>query len=174
MDKLFENRRIKKDQKTMLFENMVKLNPDLKLNKKGTLAKKRLNEYDNYNYPAGADADPNAPWHQNDDVDEYDNWNFDKHFDVILNSQHGGTYNLDWWYLMPDGDEFDIFLNQLKANPKDPELRKRVDILVNKFLQTDTKGFEWDYPERDGEPTDRGDRGGDDGYGAYGYEGPGR
>jgi hypothetical protein len=28
---------------------------------------KRLSEYDNYNYPAGADADPNAPWNQKDD-----------------------------------------------------------------------------------------------------------
>ena len=33
----------------------------------------KLNEYDNYNYPAGADADPNAPWHQNDDDYEPEN-----------------------------------------------------------------------------------------------------
>lgn len=25
-----------------------------------------IDEYDNYNYPAGADADPNAPWHRDD------------------------------------------------------------------------------------------------------------
>jgi hypothetical protein len=30
------------------------------------LEMKRLSEYDNYNYPAGADADPNAPWNQGD------------------------------------------------------------------------------------------------------------
>lgn len=29
-----------------------------------------VNEYDNYNYPAGADADPNAPWNQ-DEGSEY-------------------------------------------------------------------------------------------------------
>ena len=30
------------------------------------LEMKRLSEYDNYNYPWGADADPNAPWNQSD------------------------------------------------------------------------------------------------------------
>jgi hypothetical protein len=30
------------------------------------LEMKRLSEYDNYNYPAGADADPNAPWNQSE------------------------------------------------------------------------------------------------------------
>ena len=31
------------------------------------LEMKRLTEYDNWNYPEGADADPRAPWNQNDD-----------------------------------------------------------------------------------------------------------
>lgn len=32
-----------------------------------------IKEYDNYNYPPGADADPNAPWHEKDDRDsEYE------------------------------------------------------------------------------------------------------
>jgi len=30
------------------------------------LEMKRLSEYDNYNYPMGADADPNAPWNQSE------------------------------------------------------------------------------------------------------------
>jgi hypothetical protein len=35
--------------------------------------KSEIKEYDNYNYPAGADADPNAPWHEKDDRDsEYE------------------------------------------------------------------------------------------------------
>ena len=38
VNKLAENRRIKKDKKTLLFENIVKLNPDLKLNENGGLS----------------------------------------------------------------------------------------------------------------------------------------
>ena len=29
-----------------------------------------MDEYDNYNYPAGADADPRAPWHEKDEPDD--------------------------------------------------------------------------------------------------------
>ena len=32
----------------------------------------QIKEYDNYNYPAGADADPNAPWNQADNEPEYE------------------------------------------------------------------------------------------------------
>jgi hypothetical protein len=31
-----------------------------------SLEMKRLSEYDNWNYPEGADADPNAPWNQSE------------------------------------------------------------------------------------------------------------
>ena len=34
------------------------------------LIKTVVNEYNNYDYPAGADADPRAPWNQSDDDDE--------------------------------------------------------------------------------------------------------
>jgi len=41
-------------------------------NKIKRIDENEIKEYDNYNYPAGADADPNAPWHQNDRDTEYE------------------------------------------------------------------------------------------------------
>lgn len=151
-----------KDSKQMLFEMMAKLNPDLKLNKNGTVTKRKLNEYNNYDYPAGADADPNAPWHQVDDeVDEYIDWDFDKYHNIILNSQHGGTYNVDWEFLAPEDRVFDMLHN----NPNNPELHKIIDTLIIKFLETSHgRNIDWDYPEPDGEPSDYG-RDVDEGFG---------
>jgi hypothetical protein len=60
-----------KDSKTLLFENMIKLNPDFK-SKQILKEGYGMNEYNNLDYPVGADADPSAPWHQNDDEGPYE------------------------------------------------------------------------------------------------------
>lgn len=49
---------MKKDTKQRLFEIMSIVDKSFKA---------KLNEYDNYSYPAGADSDPKAPWNQDDE-----------------------------------------------------------------------------------------------------------
>ena len=77
-----------KDSKKRLLEVMQRVAPNF--------TGKILNEYDNYNYPPGADADPSAPWHDKGE-DEYESWDFDdKYNQVILHSTGGGWESVDW------------------------------------------------------------------------------
>jgi len=53
----------------------------------------KVNEYDNYNYPAGADADPNAPWNQGPDIDpeyEYEYREGEYDWDEVLDDNYNG------------------------------------------------------------------------------------
>jgi len=108
---LFENRLLKKDQKTLLFENMIKLNPDLKLTPKGRLRVKRtLNESGAFN-DAGeplmthqqynAYSEPSEPDYDSDEYrnapDREQNFNdvvksLEKHFDTILDHYGSAEY----------------------------------------------------------------------------------
>ena len=50
----------------------------------------QIKEYDNYNYPAGADADSNAPWNQADNEPEYEYRNGELDDVDFLDKNHTG------------------------------------------------------------------------------------
>jgi hypothetical protein len=56
-----DRKQILADKEKAILENFAKTFNSIK-----RIDEFELKEYDNYNYPAGADADPNAPWHQDD------------------------------------------------------------------------------------------------------------
>jgi hypothetical protein len=133
-----------KSSKKRLFEVMQRVAPNFK--------GKALNE-GGWNLPDNVyDNDP----HFNDPGDDdFSDWYLEKsqghsYPSVVLRSHHSGTHYVDWEYLIPDEEELQPFLNQLNANPKDPALLKKIDALVDEYLQSPSgQTFEWGYPERD-------------------------
>ena len=69
---------------------------------KESLGEINLKEFDNYNYPPGADADPNAPWNQPEppefvEYDVIDDGDSVDDFSVTVQTDDGGTYT-DYLY----------------------------------------------------------------------------
>ena len=152
-----------KNSKQRLFEVMQRVAPNFK----GTA----LNE-GGWNLPDNVyDSDP----HFNDPGnDDFSDWELNKYNNVILNSEHGGTYEIELEKLVPDEAEAEALYNEIKNGPMTDELHAKIDALVMEYLDTHALDMEWDYPEPDYPDPDDYDRGGDDGYGKYGYEGYGR
>lgn len=152
-----------KASKKRLFEVMQRVAPNFK----GTA----LNE-GGWNLPDNVyDSDP----HFNDPGnDDFSDWELNKYNNVILNSEHGGTYEIELEKLVPDEAEAEALYNEIKNGPMTDELHAKIDALVMEYLDTHALDMEWDYPEPDYPDPDDYDRGGDDGYGKYGYEGYGR
>jgi hypothetical protein len=59
-------------------------------NKIKRIDENELKEYDNYNYPAGADADPNAPWNQDDYETQYEYRNGELDDVNVLDKNYSG------------------------------------------------------------------------------------
>ena len=125
-----ENFKFGKSSKKRLFEVMQRVAPNFK--------GKALNE-GGWNLPDNVyDNDP----HFNDPGDDdFSDWYLEKsqghsYPSVVLRSHHSGTHYVDWEYLIPDEEELQPFLNQLNANPKDPALLKKIDALVDEYLQS--------------------------------------
>ena len=137
-----------KSSKKRLFEVMQRVAPNFK--------GKALNE-GGWNLPDNVRSDD--PHFNPDPEDDYSTWGFEKdrrgNYMVVLYSEHNGEHSVEWDYLLEDSEEYDIIQNQIKTNPKDPELIKRIDVLVDEFLRSNMgQSFEWTYQEPDGEPYD--------------------
>ena len=52
-----------------------------------------------------------------------------------------------------------IIISKINTNPKDPELKIKIDALVDQYLKSPRgQSFDWDYPERDYDGPDSSDR----------------
>ena len=138
--------------KQRLFEIISKLDNSFK---------PKLNEFDNYNYPAGADADPNAPWNQVDDnisdVDIYYN-NNSNDFMLLAKSENGGYKEYSGLALLEktNNPELQQYFSQFTNGGlsheivRSPEFNAKANDLFD-----DTVGngnIEWEYPDGDNEP----------------------
>ena len=141
-----------KSSKKRLFEVMQRVAPNFK--------GKALNE-GGWNLPDNVRSDD--PHFNPDPEDDYSHWELEKsrggYDEIVLYSEHSGWHVIDWGYLFPTGDEpeFLEIMNQISTNPKDPELIKKIDALVDEYMKSGHGDFQWDYPEPDGEPSNYGD-----------------
>jgi len=151
-----------KDSRQRLFEVMARLDKTFK---------PKLNEYDNYNYPPGADADPNAPWNQVDDSLDYIegqySMQYPKSFNVRAHSADGkGTFDREGFEIIDDMIENGIekytpeqqqavsYFEQYRNGGltdeigKSQEFQGMVDLIWD-ATYGDKTDFEWDYPDMD-------------------------
>jgi hypothetical protein len=158
------------DSKQRLFEIMGRLDPTFKvkpaLNENKKTGKKKLNEYDNYNYPAGADADPNAPWNERPEpewngkinIDPSDNIE-DFIITIYSTSPSEEAYNEVNLYTLvqkyAQGQD-QYFLDAIQQpNPEqNPELMKKINDMLEQYADGDV---EWEAYENDDEPPERDD-----------------
>jgi len=147
------------DSKKRLFEIMGRLDPTfkpvLREEKQTKKYKKQINEYDNYNYPAGADADPNAPWNQADEPEwngEFDvepSDNIEDFMITMFSTSPQATHRLNLYTLVQKyaQGEDDYFLNAISMpNPeKNPELMKIIERLLGDYAMAGN--VEWEYDE---------------------------
>lgn len=117
------------------------------------IIKSVINEYNNYDYPAGADADPNAPWNQGD-APEFDTFNIKNDADNIvdfiveLHDTANGT-NIVSIEKMLDAtnankDEYIYFDWVLEQNPKPVSFLKK----LKNLCKTYSLSAEFKYPDQ--------------------------
>lgn len=123
----------KNSNKKLLFERMNKV------------AGMPLNEYDNYNYPAGADADPNAPWNQAD-ADTVQDWSIDDNLTITLDSADGGNYRVDLDIITGEDDNM---LEWLSKNTNHPEFDTILTPYVDRWITGNENTIEWEYMNED-------------------------
>jgi len=130
--------------------SIIKRHPELNNHPNLQTVKKRhnLNEYDNYNYPAGADADPNAPWNQPNDP-ELTDWDIDKNLMLTFDSDDGGTFTIDLDEIIPEEDPiYDWYYK----NYNHPEFKSKLKPYVEKWIEKNGGNITWEYDEPDYEP----------------------
>jgi len=122
-----------------------------------------MNEYDNYNYPDGADADPDAPWKQEgiDPGDEwYEDWEIENNSDVKLISNLNGIYIIrDPEELFGDlnDEEYHDLFDKLENIRKYPDTMKFIDDRVKNFVEKiGEDNIEWEHDEYDDDEYDDG------------------
>lgn len=98
-----------------------------------------INEWDNYNYPEGAD-NPDAPWNEPDNVEiEVIDWEVDEQHNVVFNGSNGETAKVPIDILVdenhPDYEWFGV-------NPVSDEYIQKLTIHVDKWLETEE--LEWE------------------------------
>lgn len=98
----------------------------------GTDQEVKLDEYDNYNYPAGADADPNAPWNQSkdDEEDEYEPEYEHDDMDEAIDEYCRGMNEVD----QQGGDDQAIIADILSVN-------EGIGDIVSKVVEYGKKGL---------------------------------
>jgi hypothetical protein len=115
-----------------------------------------IKEYDNYNYPAGADADPNAPWHQDDDVEhtvqdvEDDGYDEDDYPKYSFTTDYGGG-DVSCNTILQEYSGWDFTST---AKSKNPSIVRLCDALYDKteehfatfptIKKGDVGGYQWD------------------------------
>ena len=117
-----------------------------------------VNEFDNYNYPVGADADPKAPWHQTDVNIQNIEVNYDKRypytFSIDVLNNKGGYYSFDGFDLVEKSQNPEI--RQFFDKFQDTELSfdvvnspEFVNMAKKLFDETivNLNDVEWEYDE---------------------------
>ena len=114
-----------------------------------------IKEYDNYNYPAGADADPNAPWNQADNEPEYeyrkgeldDTSSLDKNYagpieneKIVLYSKDGGKCIVTMGEMLKTLNVPHGIIQELKANNT-----TRQDFLTATEIKKETGKYPEEY-----------------------------
>lgn len=139
-----------KNNKERLFEMMSKIDNTFK---------QKLNESDNYNYPAGADANPNAPWHQggNDlsNIEPLFDRRYPDTFEIRVTNDSNGYKYYDGFELLGNTNDpelhqyFDRFIDGGLSYDimQSPEFIEKVTELFNKTVGD--ANVEWEYPEDD-------------------------
>jgi len=142
-----------KNSRQRLFEVMGRLDKTFK---------PKLNEYDNYNYPAGADADPNAPWNQPPDP-EFKEWEIYDEGDTLddftinfMDDQQGSAVValqdiLDSFVGSGDAEAdatYDYFANAVKSPEMkaSDEFKAKLDVAVEKYGELQNWEFSMNYP----------------------------
>jgi len=123
----------KKSNKNLLFERMNKV------------AGMPLKEYDNYNYPAGADADPSAPWNQQD-ADTVSDWGIDDNLMITFESSEGGVHKVDLDIITGENNNA---LDWLTNNMNHPEFDNKLTPFVDKWIADNENSIEWEYMNED-------------------------
>lgn len=126
-----------KNSKQVLFEQMHKVTG------------MPLNEYNNWDYPAGADADRNAPWHQSDSP-EISDWDIDKNLTITFYTNASGVepYQQDLDMVVPE--EAHEVWSAVEANSNDPKIPELIKPYVDKWIANNESSIEWEtYDPRD-------------------------
>lgn len=98
-----------------------------------------LKEYDNYNYPAGADADPSAPWNQ-PDPEEVRDWEIND-TTVTFTSDNNSTFNKDLDLILPeDNDIYEWYVN----NTNHPQFEETLKPFIDNWIEENGNEIEWD------------------------------
>ena len=123
-----------------------------------------LKEYDNFNYPSGADADPNAPWNQVDSPEYSGNFEIIgdageiSDVNIKLIDDEGGTASAYLDEMLQYFDEIEYekienyFRKALLMNPRPEGFDKILSKVVNKYYENADVEFERDEYEPDNDP----------------------
>lgn len=154
------------DIKEFIQEEIKKLHKKTLLENRKAKIEKLLKEYNNYDYPAGADADSNAPWNQADESPKFEGFEIEENGDTLDTFYVNASGNNDYAHV--ESSLFTI-LNDLKSNeeimqyfekalmekgdgnPPSPELHKRLTSVVGNWFESsaDVQWDEYEAPEPD-------------------------
>lgn len=141
------------DKEKVIIESFAKM-----FNRIKRIDENEIKEYDNYNYPAGADADSNAPWHQNDRDSEYEyrkgkfedsgsvNRNYDGPIEnekLVLNSTDGGECYVTMGEILRTLNVPQETIEILRANNTTQQ-----DFLAAREIQQKTGNWPKEYSEK--------------------------
>lgn len=143
---------MKKYTKDRLFEMMSKVDN-----------KFQINEYDNFNYPAGADANPNAPWNQTDDSISDIEINYDKRypytFTIEVHSKNGAYATYDGFNLLDRSKDqelhnfFDEYGDTKELSFNTVNSPEFINMAKKLFYDVIGDNVEWEYDESIDETT---------------------
>lgn len=121
---------VSKNSKQILFERMNKV------------AGMPLKEYNNWDYPAGADADPSAPWHQSDPP-EIQDWEYDGNNNLTFHAdQNTEPHYEDLEDVIPE-DAHDVW-SAIEADPN-ADITQLIKPYVEAWISNNESSIEWDF-----------------------------
>lgn len=152
------------DIKQFIQEEVSKLHKKTLLENRKAEIEKLLKEYNNYDYPAGADADPNAPWNQSEENPEFDSLEIEQNGDtldtfyikVIGNSgtSHASNSLLEILEELQSNEEImqyfeGALMEKGAGNAPSPELNARLTEIASDWFANvaDVQGEESEAPE---------------------------
>ena len=112
------------------------------INELKEIVKQLIKEYNNYDYPAGADADPSAPWHQGGEPD-YEGFEIINdadnivEFTIQLHDSAGCTFETTLEDMLRDlkipSEEYQYFDWALEQQPRPNDFMKKLDDMADKY-----------------------------------------
>jgi hypothetical protein len=141
------------DKERVIIESFAKM-----FNRIKRIDENEIKEYDNYNYPAGADADSNAPWHQNDRESEYEYKNGEfEDAEPIDKNYNGPIENEKMVLYSTDGGECIVTMGEIFKTLNVPQETIEVlrannitnqEFLAAREIQTQTGSYPEGYSEK--------------------------